>query len=770
MQPAVSQQPGLQAREGKARINQIVQFNIEIDETEYFRDATRLWKNCDALDSPPPPMIIETYLDTADLTSSQSLVIVDDHGKRWNVADALNSYHTLDARTTGQPERKTQVLLERWIVELGDAPITPPQDLASVLPIVYKKSIVLFRSLFTYSKFLPAWKYVKRPVRDRQSHGSSLKVNCRIITGDQLRSSRYDGLSIPLFDGNGRVTEDFSFGSVESPAGAFSVKVSYRTSCEFRVDDSEALLSSHFMGMDEHLFTPSLETGGNHLAGYQAHAKEVGSLPQERRGYLEKPDRSQAYGSLSTFHQVGPPTSSSPLSALRAARELGSDSPQNSPPQRALPTLRSAQGSRSSVRSPDAMPSYPRRPSVSFMPFKASSLSESPSPGVSEMPPPPSPRSASARTAGISGLSALAQARNRNSLQGNLPLSTLRGIPIPADNGVAISSNSSSPRGAPVPKYSSSFGHRRARLSGGGSGGNSKTEDDSGSAKGSIASSLAQPGSGILMEGAAGASSGSIATDDDNISDFLKLLDTKKELKSFALHSDSDAIDASTSRTNTALLKFQRMKDSNAALSESLSTSLFLQRSSSSSSRQLTSVPPMVTGTSISTASSPGKPISPHTPHTPAIPSRLNTNSVATYSQPHRSRSSGRSRASRDGRGPGRDRSRGGDGGQGPGTTAIDIPTSPRLYNPHNRRSSSVAQRHRTSVADDEAGDLMPYGIRSASVGTEDRPPLNLSALLALADASEAALPLNHNDNERNGDEEGGSAWLGACFEMESGI
>jgi autophagy-related protein 13 len=256
-------------------------------------------------------------------------------------------------------------------------------------------------------------------------------------------------------------------------------------------------------------------------------------------------------------------------------------------------------------------------------------------------------------------------------------------------------------------------------------------DDDQGSSgKQSLSSSSAQPGSGILAEGAGG-SSGSLQTDDDNISDFLKLLDSKKTLQSFE---PSRGGEASAKRTNAQLSRFQSMRESNNALTESMSSSMLLQRSSTSSSRQLFSVPPMVAATSISTSSSPGKPVSPHTPHTPAIPSRLSASSIAEYSQPrgirHRSRTVPEARI---------DDVSGDDASTELGTNAIDIPTSPRTYYPHARRSSSVAQQHRAIAVDDDVSDLT-FGIhRSISLGADDREPPSLSALLGLGQASESA-------------------------------
>ncbi|KAH0558983.1 hypothetical protein GP486_004401 [Trichoglossum hirsutum] len=752
-----------QAKETKAKLNQIVQnyftkaaqiiiqsrmavppvyargtdnkkvnkwFNVELDETDAFRDELRLWRLCDTDGSRPPSLILETFLDTATLTNKQTLVIIDEQGKRWNVVEALNASDSSDGRSS---KRRTEVILERWRIELGEPLADLPSDLAAILPTVYKKSIVLFRSLYTYSKFLPAWKFEKRLAKSKLNY-SALKVNCRIISGDNFDvSPKSDGLNTPLFGGVGDVTGEFSFGTIDSPAGPFSVKVSYRTNCEFRVDDSEALLSSHFINLDEHYFRPSLGAQDDQQLGYFAGEREVGSLPTTRKDLEDRPDRSQAYGSLSTFHHVAPPTSSSPLSALRAARELGSDSPSTSPPRKPLPSARNAQGTKAPTRPNEgALPQ--RRPSVSFQPFKAPSLSASPATTDQA---PSSPRNSVGR---FPPPNIATQARNRTSIGQQSP-SLSKGSPVPPENAIA-SSASGSPKTAPISRYSSSFTHRRAKLS---SGGASKTDDDNNSSgRGSLASSTAQPGSGILMEGGQGGSSGSVQTDDDDISDFLKLLDRQKNLKSFEVPSDAASADASARRPGAALSKFQKMRDSNAALSDSMSSSLLLHRSSTSSSRQLSSVPPMVAGTSTSASSSPGKPISPHTPHTPAIPSRLSANSIAEYSsqpsrfqnQPYRPESLTEREIVGD------------EAPQQLGNTApLDIPTSPRPFPLHNRRSSSASREPRPLAAEDDANDIFPFGIRRASMGDdrsaldEDRPPLSLSALLRLREASEQAMP-----------------------------
>ena len=660
-------------------------------------------------------MVLEVFVDTEELTNSQSLVAVDDQGRRWDVEEAFGASPTLVASGA-----KQEVILERWQMMLDEPAEELSKDIGVLLPRVYKSNIVLFRSLYTYARLLPAWKFSRKLLKHRLPHGLP-KLKYRIIDGTQAgRRDGPDTLSLPLYESCDRVVEHFSFGSIDSPAGAFSMNVSYRSNCDFQIDDSEALLSSRFMGVDEDFFKPSLRPQDSSVPlqnKYPSATVQVGSLPPGKVDSKERPDISRAYGSMSTFHQVGP-QASSPISTLRAVRDRIVDSQEDSPNQKTpLPNTRSADGSRSSLRSVEGAHPVGRRPSVSFNPFKAPALSASPLQGDKMMS--SSPRNSMGRT---SALSTLAEDRSPRHppTQGS---SSPQGASTGQEQKIR-SSPSSSPKPPPVARYSSSFGHRKAKLS---VSGGSKTDDDNASSgKVSVTSSAAQPGSGILAEGSR-RSSGSIQTDDDNISDFLKLLDQKKDLKSFRPPTDKVTADAATRRTTAALTKFQRMRDSNAALSESMSSSLLLHRSSSSSSRQLSSVPAMVAGTSTSISSSPGKPVSPHTPHTPAIPSRLSANSIAEYPTTGRHRLSHEEYVLDDD--TSRDISL-----PGPSTGAIDIPTSPRPYNPSYRRSSSVAQQSRTLPIEDDLGDLFPYGLRSASVGTEDRQPLSLSALAALQD------------------------------------
>ncbi|KAK4692926.1 hypothetical protein P7C71_g4371, partial [Lecanoromycetidae sp. Uapishka_2] len=158
---------------------------------------------------------------------------------------------------------------------------------------------------------------------------------------------KHDHLSVPLFESHDDVLEEFVFDPIDSPAGSLSIVATYRSYCDFRIDDSEAFLSSRFMGMDEDYFEPSLRrrqgVDRQQRDDSTRGATEVGSLPYNKRD-VAQPDQGQAYGSMSTFHQMGPPASTSPLSALRAARVAGSESPEDMMPKKAPANTRSAQG------------------------------------------------------------------------------------------------------------------------------------------------------------------------------------------------------------------------------------------------------------------------------------------------------------------------------------------------------------------------------------------------------------------------------------------
>lgn len=687
LQSRVDLAPAYSQKTDAKRVNRW--FNLDIDETDEYRDDIKRWKSCDIDYNRPPPLIIEIFLSTEALHQSQRLVIVDDDGKRWDVMNTLLSAHSTSRASHRRTTNPNEILLERWTIKLGESTAAIPPDLAMLLPLVYKKSIVFFRALYTYTNFLPAWK-LSRKIGKGRSH-MALKLGYRLLDGSQLNGlSRSDNLGTRLFDSNSDVLSSYDFGVTDSPAGPFSVKVDYRQNCDFRIDDSEELLSSRFLGADDDLFRPSLPSD-------RVPRTEIGSLPAHRRHVsMDQAEMGHAYGSLTSFHQAGLATGTDPISALRNAQDFSASSPPTPEPARQLaPGHVAAQSSRNSLRAAAAN----RRSSFSVQPFKTPTLSASPL-GASPMA--SSPRTSSAR---IPALTALTEERIPPPTA-PVTLAGRRAGSLTSENAI-VSSASSSPKPGGV-RYSSSFTHRRGRLSSGGV--TNRTDEDQTSSGKASATSSAQPGSGLMTEVVPGVgSSGSMGDDDgEKISNFLKMLDKQKDLLNPASSSTAEAY---TRRTTAALNRYHRMRDSNAVLTDSMSSSMMMQKSSPSSSRQLSGVPPMVAGTSISTSSSPGKPISPHTPHTPFAPSRLS----AAYShddtdEPHRL-------AVQEPPSPSEAATEETAHAQSTANVpAIDIPNSPRPF--LNYQRSSSAQR-RPLTSEDDVGDL--YGNRSLSMGADSR-------------------------------------------------
>lgn len=702
--------------------------------------------------------MIEVYLDTAHLAQNQSLVTLDEDGNPWDASEALQKVNAAASSPT-TAQSSSGIVYERWTISLDDAPSPSNVQLADHAPNVYKKGVVLMRSLFTYTRLLPAWRFGRRLGR-QAGNSPTLRPRYRIVDASISPSPNIDSLTHALFPSEKLPTETYSFVPVNCLFGSLNVSVQYRRSCEFHAESSERLLSERMsrrngdqdLYLDPGLSPQSYQDQTRSHIDRNSHPSSLGhhgsistaERARQRHTPQEAPhhairggqDRDRA-SSVRTQPMLSSPAPvleshrSRPLLSGQGFNTSGRGGVQHVPGQIQQASFQDPQsfmanspaslgrevppsGARDRDLSQAVATSNPRRQSGSFQPFKAGSLSSSPKmPYLSASP---------GSSVGKSPGNAL-YPHTRNPSSSTLPQHALRNPNLPNETAIA-SSASSSPKPAPLQRYSSSFSNRKARFP---SSVNSKTEDDNlSSGRGSVSST--HRASSTLPEGD-GLSSGSMPTDEDNIADFLKLLDKNKGLTSFNKN-DQATVNANSQRTAAKYHKFAQMRDSTIQLSESMSSSLMLQRSSSSPSRQLHNIPGMIAG-SASSSSSPGKPISPHTPHMPAIPSRLSNNSiVADYSRDRsRSRPADLHSAQSVGSGAGIAGAQSPSGGHGtPASTAIDIPTSPRTF-PAGRRSSSVAQQARIRPEIEEH-EVMPFGLRSASLPTEERSELSLSELL----------------------------------------
>ncbi|KAI5285580.1 autophagy protein 13, partial [Ascosphaera acerosa] len=250
-----------------------------------------------------------------------SLVILDRHGTRWDALKGLASetaaaglglqlqlqLPSAQSAIQSQPHSPPRppdkhIVLERWRIELLSDPrfrttAQSEQDLAALLPGVYKRLVAVFDTLQEQLPISPTHRYSRRVGRrggggsggggggaNLSSSTSGPRLRWRVLDSEDAAALSQHNLTAPLYrtrprrathafaaqhprshDDRGDVgdgdddadadadaaepaTTSFVFAPTQCPAGTLAMSVTYRTNCDFRVDDSEVLLSSRFMG------------------------------------------------------------------------------------------------------------------------------------------------------------------------------------------------------------------------------------------------------------------------------------------------------------------------------------------------------------------------------------------------------------------------------------------------------------------------------------------------------------------------------------------
>lgn len=558
-----------------------------LEDTNVLVEDLRPWKRSNLYERKPPPLIIEVFIDTSHLSYNQALVLVDDDsGKRYDVAGSLGSSSEFNSSQTRNSPRACEVVLERWTIELGKREDYGESELNDALPNVYKKGVVVFRSLYTIARYLPAWKLHKKLSR-QPGTSQSLKLKFRIRQGSgHVRDGR-DSLYTPLCPSEqtpNSVIGTHSTSPLLCSAGPLSITVDYRQNCEFQVDDNEALLSSRFLGLDA--VAPAVQVGKS-LPGV-AHSEQSRAFHGSFGAAAEyRGPRMGAYGSLGTFHGA-PEKRGSPVGELKQ-RVLEDEV--NYETERARP-----------VQDPALI----RRPSVSLVtnpPFKAGSLASSPRSATGFSTSAGRGESYFARVAGTS-------ASKRISLN-TLPQQALRAPSLPNETAIA-SSGSASPKPAPVNRYSSSFANRPRRLT---SQSSKAIESNASSGRGSDSSKEKSAQLTDLPPGSAGSGRNG---DEDDIASFISQIESVKDLASFRPRTANARGESSAAPTTVNLAKYSNRRDPTMQLAEEMSSSSLIQASVTPPSRRLSNVP------GLSTSSSPSRMLA----HMPHVRSRLSTHSI----------------------------------------------------------------------------------------------------------------------------------------------
>nr|POF04528.1 autophagy-related protein 13 [Quercus suber] len=615
--------PGTADREN-TKLNQIVQvhtkngdikqnrwFNLVLDETDVLNEALLPWKGQSLLGTTPPPLVVEIYVDTAHLNQNQALAAEDDEGNLWNVADTMADHQGSKSTLTRNGNRFCEVVLERWTISLDNTSSLDTAEMTDQLPNVYKKGVVLFRSLYSFLRLLPTWKLYRRLGRQSGNQQSlKLKFRVRQQSGKGLAEDQQDPLATPLYPSQAtssarpdkhRHSDTYvgrrRFEALACPAGRLCLVVDYRTSQTLCVADSESLLSTRFVGFDQtQRRQHTANTAGRSLPGArisQQYAQGSYGIYQTANTSTNRVPRALlgAYGSLNTFHTTD--KRESPITEISRHHIYDEDSMSDR-----RNTLKDELSSRS----------RPSSDLISNPPFKAGSLASSPRldegrPGsfrISRSPPMPIPAK---QTSAISSSPSSAQRLTEGRIPPHLP----RGAsPIaaaerlnrgysPSDVAVASSGSSNAfGAGMVAPKYSSSFANRPRRMTSV-SGGDNQSAGSSGAS-----GQMAPPRSPITSSVAA--SSGTAANDDDEIASFIA------DLKKTELRSSGKSAAAKSFSVNLA--QFDKLKDGSAALADEMELSTNLT-TSTPPSRRLSNVP------GLSTSSSPSRALAgaAHTPH-----------------------------------------------------------------------------------------------------------------------------------------------------------
>lgn len=620
-------------------------FNLELDESEEIRESLRLWKSIELpSDVLPPPLVVETYLDLRDLGPKHNVYLTT-YDTRISSDDLLGGAGSSGAAEkqfkVTQGGKRTEIVLERWIVQFvpsenpsADSPnCWEDKDLQPTA--IYKQAAILIRSLYTYAQILPVWTLRKKLNRSKLTV-PPLRIGCRVLDGSQrLTSKGRIGLTKKLTD-NIEELESIYFPDLKTPFGSIKISASHRIECDFSIIDTEDFLSHQFFMQDNNRGKrpPSSPSSNILIRRQSTSSTNPASFPSPSRSSLEGSSSMASRNNVYRNHAKhstdlsNDPYITSPTELVARDRRLSSvslrDSPMNSPlmmqqPHAYLGTSQSPSSS---------------RPQVSLVqPFKTPSLSASPSDSSLSS----RPQSFS-RTTSNSSLAAL---RIPNRTMSNASTSSVGSYSRGQGPENAISSSVSSSKSNSAPKFSSSFGSRGAWNRSGSLSGVSRPKRLSTELPGSLGSQGSFGPSSSLLVGEPDE-----PDDDQGLNAFLHMVTNIGQTRS-ASHNSMLLSDASSgsnssfllgSRTNLnsnspsdsdILSRFQNMKDSHSALSESLMESAHLNNN------KLSESPTATTSTTnpfpIPNTSPPqmGKTV---TQHTPSVPSRLSEEFTANES------------------------------------------------------------------------------------------------------------------------------------------
>ncbi|KAF8188958.1 autophagy-related protein 13-domain-containing protein [Pholiota molesta] len=242
-------------------------FNLETPDCDLFtKDAREPYRSISLAPAPGPPLLeIQVLLAVPELSNDQVLV--------YAVPDT--------PRVKVEPARRF-ILLEAWSLgmdfhnRLASGGHLSAEGIDVALPTIYKHGIVLFRSLFSLLRVLPAWKFYKRLKRriGGVNRNGNLSIQLRVRSQGEEADDERDILKFgvpPAPSQRPLPTETHTFPPVPHLLGTFTLRTTYLTAPHFfQLDEREALLSSGFLSFDKH-FSSDRQQGEGFLPTLERH-------------------------------------------------------------------------------------------------------------------------------------------------------------------------------------------------------------------------------------------------------------------------------------------------------------------------------------------------------------------------------------------------------------------------------------------------------------------------------------------------------------------
>lgn len=207
-------------------------FNIETRGDHLLEAQIQPWITFDGVKT-MPPLVIETYLDLRALQPNHMVYLHDADGNPWMVCKG---------------GKKTEIVLERWLVELDKQTIDDSID-SNDPENLHKQLVLLFRYLYTLTQLLPANDIITKPHNSQQP--ALINVQTRLLDGSKpILSKGRVGLSKPIIASYSNTMNETNIAShleqrkitpIKTTFGSLRITVSYRKDVDFYVIDSDDL-------------------------------------------------------------------------------------------------------------------------------------------------------------------------------------------------------------------------------------------------------------------------------------------------------------------------------------------------------------------------------------------------------------------------------------------------------------------------------------------------------------------------------------------------